>query len=89
MEAKRTFLVSLRSGAPLSMPGMLDTVLNLGINDKIASALAKRYGEKFAYDTYRMFLQLFGSIVLKVDKLLFDNVIEDRQSLLFKQRCNK
>ena len=76
---ENTLLVSVRSGAPLSMPGMLDTVLNLGINERIASSIAKKYGEKFAYDTYRRFLQLFGSIVLKVDKSLFDNVVEDEK----------
>jgi pyruvate,orthophosphate dikinase len=76
---ENTLLVSVRSGAPLSMPGMLDTVLNLGINDRIASSIAKKHGEKFAYDTYRRFLQLFGSIVLKVDKSLFDNVVEDEK----------
>ena len=76
---ENTLLVSVRSGAPLSMPGMLDTVLNLGINDKIASSIAKKHGERFAYDTYRRFLQLFGSIVLKVDKSLFDNVVEDEK----------
>jgi len=76
---ENTLLVSVRSGAPLSMPGMLDTVLNLGINDRIASSIAKKHGEKFAYDTYRRFLQLFGSIVLKVDKSLFDNIVEDEK----------
>ena len=76
---ENTLLASVRSGAPLSMPGMLDTVLNLGINDRIASSIAKKHGEKFAYDTYRRFLQLFGSIVLKVDKSLFDNVVEDEK----------
>lgn len=69
-------LVSVRSGAPLSMPGMMDTVLNLGINDEIAEGLARKYNERFAYDTYRRFLQLYGSIVLKVDKSLFDEVVE-------------
>ncbi|MFP3278599.1 MAG: pyruvate, phosphate dikinase [Candidatus Micrarchaeota archaeon] len=76
---ENTLLVSVRSGAPLSMPGMLDTVLNLGINDRIVSSIAKKHGEKFAYDTYRRFLQLFGSIVLKVDKSLFDNIVEDEK----------
>ncbi|MGC8628692.1 MAG: pyruvate, phosphate dikinase [Candidatus Micrarchaeia archaeon] len=70
-------LVSVRSGAPFSMPGMMDTVLNLGINDKIAEALAKKTGdERFAYDTYRRFIQLFGKIVLGIDGAKFDAIIE-------------
>ncbi|MGC8675965.1 MAG: pyruvate, phosphate dikinase [Candidatus Micrarchaeia archaeon] len=70
-------LVSVRSGAPFSMPGMMDTVLNLGINDKIAEALAKKIGdERFAYDTYRRFIQLFGKIVLGIDGAKFDAVLE-------------
>ena len=70
-------LVSVRSGAPFSMPGMMDTVLNLGTNDKIAKALAKKTGdERFAYDTYRRFIQLFGKIVLGIDGAKFDNILE-------------
>ena len=74
-----TLLVSVRSGAPLSMPGMMDTVLNLGINDEIAEAIARRYGEKFAYDTYRRFIQLFATIVLKIDKKPFDEALEEEK----------
>ncbi|MEM3482974.1 MAG: PEP/pyruvate-binding domain-containing protein, partial [Candidatus Micrarchaeaceae archaeon] len=71
-------LVSVRSGAPFSMPGMMDTVLNLGINDKIANALAKKTGdERFAYDTYRRFIQLFGKIVLGIDGAKFDALLEE------------
>ncbi len=70
-------LVSVRSGAPVSMPGMMDTVLNLGINDEIAEALAKKTDERFAYDTYRRFLMLFGSIVMKVERAKFDAILDD------------
>ena len=73
---KNPLLVSVRSGAPLSMPGMMDTVLNLGINDTIAEAIASRLGSKFAFDTYRRFIQLFGSIVLKIDKEKFEAILE-------------
>ena len=60
-------LVSVRSGAPFSMPGMMDTVLNLGLNDESVQGLAKQTGnERFAYDSYRRFVQMFGKIVLDV-----------------------
>ena len=60
-------LVSVRSGAAVSMPGMMDTVLNLGLNDAAMAGLARRTGdERFAYDSYRRFIQMFGDIVLKI-----------------------
>ncbi|MDW8010756.1 MAG: pyruvate, phosphate dikinase, partial [Sulfolobales archaeon] len=66
-------LVSVRSGAAVSMPGMMDTVLNLGLNDEVVKALARASGnEWFAYDAYRRFLQMFGRIVLGVSEKLFD-----------------
>ncbi|HLI46610.1 MAG TPA: pyruvate, phosphate dikinase [Geobacterales bacterium] len=70
-------LVSVRSGAAVSMPGMMDTVLNLGINDAIAEAIAKKYNGRFAYDAYRRFLSMFGKIVLKVDEKLFSDKLEE------------
>lgn len=71
-------LVSVRSGAPYSMPGMMDTILNLGINDEIAEGLAKiTNDERFAYDTYRRFIQLYGRIVMKVSGERFEEIIED------------
>ncbi len=71
-------LVSVRSGAPVSMPGMMDTVLNLGINDVIVKGLAKQLrSERAAYDAYRRFLQMFGKIVLKIDEKLFDEAFEE------------
>jgi pyruvate,orthophosphate dikinase len=66
-------LVSVRSGAAVSMPGMMDTVLNLGLNDEVVKALARASGnEWFAYDAYRRFLQMFGRIVLGISEKLFD-----------------
>lgn len=70
-------LFSVRSGAAISMPGMMDTVLNLGLNDETVIALAKvSNNERFAYDSYRRFLQLFGKIALGVDDSLFDRSFE-------------
>ncbi len=70
-------LVSVRSGAPFSMPGMMDTVLNLGLNDRSVGGLAKQTGnERFAYDSYRRFVQMFGKIVLDIDGELFEEELE-------------
>ena len=64
-DAENPLLVSVRSGARASMPGMMDTVLNLGLNDVTVEALARRTGnERFAWDCYRRFLQMFGDVVL-------------------------
>ncbi|MEM1598656.1 MAG: PEP/pyruvate-binding domain-containing protein, partial [Pyrobaculum sp.] len=71
-------LVSVRSGAAVSMPGMMDTVLNLGLNDETVKGLAARTGnEWFAYDAYRRFLQMFGKIVLSIDEKLFSTAWEE------------
>jgi pyruvate, orthophosphate dikinase len=70
-------LVSVRSGAKFSMPGMMDTVLNLGLNDDTLKALAAMSGnERFAWDAYRRFIQLFGKIVLNIDSEKFEHVFE-------------
>jgi pyruvate,orthophosphate dikinase len=70
-------LVSVRSGAKFSMPGMMDTVLNLGLNDETRDALAKISGnERFAWDAHRRFIQLFGKIVLGIDSEKFEHVFE-------------
>ena len=70
-------LVSVRSGAAVSMPGMMDTVLNLGLNDAAVVGLARRTGdERFAYDSYRRFIQMFGDIVLKVPRERFEEALE-------------
>ncbi|MBL9079642.1 MAG: pyruvate, phosphate dikinase [Planctomycetes bacterium] len=65
-DPKRPLLVSVRSGARFSMPGMMDTVLNLGMTDEVAAALAAEAGERFAQDAYRRFVQMFGRVVLGV-----------------------
>jgi len=70
-------LVSVRSGAPVSMPGMMDTVLNLGLNDETVKGLAElSQNEWFAYDAYRRFLHMFGRIVLSIDDKLFNDAFE-------------
>jgi len=74
---EKPLLVSVRSGAAVSMPGMMDTVLNLGLNDDTVIGLANMTGDyRFAYDAYRRFLQLFGKIVLGIDDKLFDEEFE-------------
>ena len=68
-------LVSVRSGAPVSMPGMMDTILNLGLNDVSVEGLAKKTGnDRFAYDSYRRFIQMFGDVVMEIKKTKFDEV---------------
>jgi len=70
-------LVSVRSGAKFSMPGMMDTILNLGLNDRAVEALAKRSGNpRFAYDSYRRLIQMFGDVVLDVSKKKFEHIFE-------------
>ncbi|MEM0192369.1 MAG: pyruvate, phosphate dikinase [Candidatus Korarchaeum sp.] len=77
-DPQNPLLVSVRSGAPVSMPGMMDTVLNLGLNDETLRGLIALTGdERFAYDAYRRFLQMFGSIVLGVEKKVFDDIFEE------------
>jgi len=71
-------LVSVRSGAKFSMPGMMDTVLNLGLNDETVQGLAHlTMNERFAYDAYRRFIQMFGKIVLGIDGELFDHAFDE------------
>ena len=72
------FLVSVRSGSRASMPGMMDTILNLGLNDVAVLGLAKlTNNERFAYDSYRRFIQMFSDVVMEVDKAKFHNALED------------
>ena len=76
-DAANPLLVSVRSGARVSMPGMMDTVLNLGLNDKTASGLAKSTGNpRFAYDSYRRFIQMYGNVVLGVDHHHFEELLQ-------------
>ena len=73
-------LVSVRSGAPVSMPGMMDTILNLGLNDESVEGLAKATNnERFAWDSYRRFIQMFGDVVLKVPHEKFEKILEERK----------
>ena len=76
-DARTPLLVSVRSGAKFSMPGMMDTVLNLGLNDKSVEGLAATMGdERFAFDSYRRLISMYGRIVLGVDGALFEHVFE-------------
>jgi pyruvate,orthophosphate dikinase len=69
-------LVSVRSGAKFSMPGMMDTILNLGLNDTSVKALARKTGnDRFAYDSYRRLIQMFGSVVLEIPKSAFEDAL--------------
>ncbi len=71
-------LVSVRSGAVISMPGMMDTILNLGLNDDTVKALAKSTdNERFAYDSYRRFIQMFSDVAMEVPKYKFENVLDN------------
>ncbi|MGH6719096.1 MAG: PEP/pyruvate-binding domain-containing protein, partial [Alphaproteobacteria bacterium] len=75
--AEAPLLVSVRSGARASMPGMMDTVLNLGLNDRTVVGLAAHSGDaRFAYDSYRRFIQMYGDVVLGVEHHLFEDVLE-------------
>ncbi|MCC7428740.1 MAG: pyruvate, phosphate dikinase [Alphaproteobacteria bacterium] len=76
-DAARPLLVSVRSGARVSMPGMMDTVLNLGLNDTTVAGLAAESGDaRFAWDSYRRFIQMFGGVVLGVEHLRFEDIID-------------
>ncbi|MBI2116591.1 MAG: pyruvate, phosphate dikinase [candidate division NC10 bacterium] len=76
-DPKNPLLVSVRSGARVSMPGMMDTVLNLGLNDQTLQGLiARSKNERFAYDSYRRFIQMFGDVVLGIDKQAFERLLE-------------
>ncbi|HLH09438.1 MAG TPA: pyruvate, phosphate dikinase [Terriglobales bacterium] len=73
-------LVSVRSGAKFSMPGMMDTILNLGLNDQSVEALAKRSNNpRFAYDSYRRLIQMFGNVVMEIPKHAFDEVFDAKK----------
>lgn len=72
-------LVSVRSGARASMPGMMDTILNLGLNQEVVEAMAKK-NERFAYDSYRRFIQMFSDVVMEVPKSLFEDAIDEMKN---------
>ncbi|ACO00315.1 pyruvate, phosphate dikinase [Brucella melitensis] len=80
-DAEKPLLVSVRSGARASMPGMMDTVLNLGLNDETVQAIARESGdERFAYDSYRRFIQMYSDVVLGVDHGFFEEILEDTKA---------
>lgn len=77
-DLENPFLVSVRSGSRVSMPGMMDTVLNLGLNDNSVEGLARlTSNEKFAYDSYRRFIQMFSDVVMEIDKSHFDKIVDE------------
>lgn len=79
-DIENPLLVSVRSGAPVSMPGMMDTILNLGLNDDSVKGLAAKTGnERFAYDSYRRFIQMFGDVVMEIPKSKFNQIFDGRK----------
>ena len=83
-DPKKPLLLSVRSGSKFSMPGMMDTILNLGLNDETVEGLAKKTGNKrFSYDSYRRFIQMFGNVVLGIDKNVFEELLGQK-----KKKCH-
>ncbi|HJD18691.1 MAG TPA: pyruvate, phosphate dikinase [Candidatus Fournierella excrementavium] len=77
-DVKNPLLVSVRSGARASMPGMMDTILNLGLNDEVVEGLAAKTGNpRFAYDSYRRFVQMFSDVVMELSKSDFEKIIDE------------
>jgi pyruvate,orthophosphate dikinase len=82
-DAANPLLVSVRSGARASMPGMMDTVLNLGLNDQTVEGLAKLSGDRrFAFDSYRRFIQMYSNVVLDLDHHMFEEILDDHKDRL-------
>tara|TARA_R110000751_G_scaffold10055_4_gene37385 strand:+ start:3612 stop:6290 length:2679 start_codon:yes stop_codon:yes gene_type:complete len=80
-DPQRPLLLSVRSGARASMPGMMDTVLNLGLNDESVLVMAREVGdERFAYDSYRRFIQMYGNVVMGLDHDVFEEILEDEKA---------
>ncbi len=75
-DLEKPLLVSVRSGARASMPGMMDTILNLGLNDEVLKTIAAK-NERFAYDSYRRFIQMFSDVVMEIPKPLFEKAIDE------------
>ncbi len=81
-DVARPLLVSVRSGARASMPGMMDTILNLGLNDATVAGLAKQSGDtRFAYDSYRRFITMYSGVVLDVEHHVFEDILENHKNL--------
>ncbi len=77
-DLENPLLVSVRSGARASMPGMMDTILNLGLNDEVVEVMAKKTGNpRFAYDSYRRFIQMYSDVVMEVGKAYFEKLIDE------------
>jgi len=74
-DSEKPLLVSVRSGAAVSMPGMMDTILNLGLNDETVAGLSKQFGDRFAMDSYRRFLNMFGCVVFDIPHHAFEEVL--------------
>ncbi|MBV8684185.1 MAG: pyruvate, phosphate dikinase [Caulobacteraceae bacterium] len=82
-DPENPLLVSVRSGARASMPGMMDTVLNLGLNDVTVEGLAAQAGDRrFAFDSYRRFIQMYSNVVLGLDHHMFEEILDDRKDTL-------
>ena len=82
-DEKNPLLVSVRSGAPMSMPGMMDTVLNLGLNDQSVIGLATQTDNpRFAYDSYRRFIQMFGDVVMQISDEKFERILTKYKRLI-------
>ena len=96
-DAQNPRLVSVRSGAVISMPGMMDTVLNLGLNDvTIQGVISHTQNERFALDCYRRFIQMYSNVVMEIEHFQFDNILEREKEkegvrydycLLYTSRC--
>jgi len=79
-DPSRPLLVSVRSGARVSMPGMMDTVLNLGLNPKTTAGLSKLTGDaRFAFDSYRRFVQMYSNVVLGVEHAIFEEILDEEK----------
>jgi pyruvate, orthophosphate dikinase len=82
-DRSKPLLVSVRSGSRASMPGMMDTVLNLGLNDETVEAIARETGDpRFAYDSYRRFIQMYSDVVMGLDHAVFEEILEDTKANL-------
>ena len=79
-DLEKPLLVSVRSGARASMPGMMDTILNLGLNDEVLKTIAAK-NERFAYDSYRRFIQMFSDVVMEIPKPLFEKAIDEMKEI--------
>src|SRR6266849_4439876 len=79
-DRENPLLLSVRSGAKFSMPGMMNTILNLGLNDETVEGLANNSGNpRFAYDCYRRFIQMFGEVALDIEMSKFDHIFDERK----------